>query len=62
MTIWLRFVVILTSPGNFIVSRLPKMDTEMSRLIAHMANYIFWLTPIIGITIWLIIRNAASII
>ena len=62
MTIWLRFVAILTFPGNSIVSRLPKMEAEMSRLAAHMANYIFWLTPIIGITIWVVIRNAASII
>jgi len=62
MSIWLRFLAILTFPGDFLISRLPKMDAEMTRLTAHMTNYIFWLTPSLGILVWLVIRNAASII
>jgi hypothetical protein len=62
MSIWSRFMAILTFPGDFLVSRLPKMDAETTRLTTHMTNYIFCLTPSLGILLWLVIRNAASII
>ena len=60
MSLWSRFVKILTFPGDYLVSRLPKMEAEMSRLTCHMTNYIFWLTPSIGIVIWLVIRHAIA--
>jgi len=60
MSIWSHLLAALTFPGHFLVSRLPKMDDEMTRLTAHMTNYIFWLTPSIGIAIWLVIRHALA--
>lgn len=32
----------------------------MTRLTVHMTNYIFWLTPSIGIAVWLVIRHAIA--
>jgi len=60
MAIWPRLLKAITFPGQFLVSRLPKMDDGPTRLAAHMINYIFWLTPTVGITIWLVIRHAIA--
>lgn len=60
VSIWPRLLAVLTFPGDFLISRLPKMDDEMTRLTVHMTNYIFWLTPSIGIAVWLVIRHAIA--
>jgi len=60
MTIWAAIMAALLFPGKFVVSRLPKMDDESSRLMFHMVNYIFWLTPTIGVLIWLVIRHSLA--
>ncbi len=60
MAIWSAFIAILTFPGKCAASRFPDLDAEHSRLLDHMVNYIFWLTPTVGIIIWLVIRHAIA--
>jgi len=60
MAVWSAFLAILLFPGKFLVARLPKMDDDPTRLAFNMINYIFWLTPTVGVLIWLVIRHALA--
>lgn len=44
MKLWHMIVQILLWPGHMALRLFPGLGPEESRLLAHMANYIFWLT------------------
>ncbi len=61
MTPWNLFITVLTFPGRVLIRFLPGLDAQHKRLLAHMANYLFWLTPSIGFATWYAIQRAMSL-
>jgi len=60
MNILAAFAKIVAFPGRFVTARFPDLDAEHSRLVNHMVNYVFWLTPTVGVIIWLVIRYSIA--
>jgi len=55
MMVWKALLAVMLFPGRLVLARFPKLKGEEARLLFNMTNYIFWLTPLIGGAIWLVI-------
>jgi len=60
MIVWSLIVRILSAPGTWAVSLFPDLDDAHRRLLSHMVNYVFWLTPTVGLLIWLVIQHTLA--
>jgi hypothetical protein len=48
---------IITAPGRAAIKRFPDLGPEETRLLHNMANYVVWLTLIVGSLIAVIIKH-----
>ncbi len=61
MALWSMILHIFTFPGRIAAKFAPNLDGEHRRLLEHMANYIFWLTPTLGLVTWYAIHRAMTL-
>ncbi len=48
---------VITAPGRALVRRFPDLGPEETRLVHNIANYVVWLTLVVGTLIAVIIKH-----